>query len=502
MLFNSAQYLIFLPLVLLVYYVIPNRLRYLWLLAASYYFYMCWNAKYALLMLFSTFTTYLCSLGIERIKSAGYADEKSARLKKYCVAASFIINLAILFFFKYFNFAWDSHARLLSLAGVLPRRAGFDVILPVGISFYTFQALGYTIDVYRGDIYAEKNFFRYALFVSFFPQLVAGPIERSKNLLKQLAVPQKLKFANFRDGLLLMLWGYFLKLVLADRLGIYVDAVYGSWQEYVYSGGWYLITATVFFAFQIYCDFCGYTMIATGSARLLGIELMRNFDAPYLSASVAEFWRRWHISLSSWFRDYLYIPLGGNRRGKKRKYLNLLITFSVSGLWHGANWTFVAWGLINGIYQVIGDFLRPVREFAVRTLGLDRGTLSHRLVKTAATFVLIDLSWVFFRADSLWAAVQIVRGMLHAGDLWIFFDGTLAQGTGLGIQDMTLLAVCLCVLFVSDLLRYKNVVVHEVIARQDWWFQIAVIVFSFLFIMLFGVWGSGYDAASFIYFQF
>lgn len=209
MLFNSAQYLIFLPIVLLVYYVIPNKLRYLWLLAASYYFYMCWNAKYALLMLFSTFTTYLCAMGIERIKSTGYPDAKASRLKKHCVAASFVINLAILFFFKYFNFAWDSLARVLSMTGVQPRRAAIDVILPVGISFYTFQALGYTIDVYRGDIYAEKDFFRYALFVSFFPQLVAGPIERSKNLLKQLAVPEKLSFENFRDGLLLMLWGFF-----------------------------------------------------------------------------------------------------------------------------------------------------------------------------------------------------------------------------------------------------------------------------------------------------
>lgn len=501
MLFNSAQFLIFLPIVVLIYFIIPQRVRYIWLLVCSYYFYMCWNAKYALLMLFSTFTTYFCGLGIEHIKHMDCPAGRAVRLKKRCVAASLIINLGILFFFKYFDFAWENLARVLALGGITLAAPKFDIILPVGISFYTFQALGYTIDVYRDDIYAEKNFLRYALFVSFFPQLVAGPIERSKNLLRQLAAPAKFKFENLRDGLLIMLWGYFLKLVIADRLGIYVDSVYASWESYIYAA-WYLIIAVIFFVIQVYCDFYGYTMIATGAARILGVQLMRNFDAPFLSQSVAEFWRRWHISLSSWFKDYLYIPLGGNRKGKLRKYLNILITFTVSGLWHGANWTFVVWGFLNGLFQVIGDLFKPVRSLVIRFLALKKDGIGLTLLRIAVTFSLFALSMVFFRAPSVWAACQILRGIFHADNIWILFDGSLTVGTGLNPQNMGILIAALCVLLFSDILRCKNISAQEIIAKQDWLCQIAVIAFSVLFILLFGIWGGTYDAASFIYFQF
>ena len=338
MLFNSIHFLLFFPIVLLIYQIIPDRAKYLWLLAASYYFYMSWNARYALLILLSTAITYVSGLLLERenTREAGDAATPDAKhavthtshttRRKLIVAASFTLNLAILFYYKYFNFVLGLAAKVLALAHISLNVPVFDIMLPVGISFYTFQALSYTMDVYRGEIYAEKNFFRYALFVSFFPQLVAGPIERSKNLLKQLAVPHKLKLANMREGLLLMLWGYFLKIVLADRIAIFVDHVYGNYQDL---GGCYLIAATVLFAVQIYCDFAGYSTIAMGAALFLGVRLMENFDAPYLSTSVAEFWRKWHISLTSWFRDYLYFPLGGSRKGRVRKYLNKLIVFLV-----------------------------------------------------------------------------------------------------------------------------------------------------------------------------
>ena len=274
----------------------------LWLLAASYYFYMSWNARYALLILLSTAITYASGLLLERenMRETGGAaaaapDAKRAAAhlthptrRKLIVAASFTLNLAILFYYKYFNFVLGLAARALAFAHISLNVPVFDIMLPVGISFYTFQALSYTMDVYRGEIYAEKNFFRYALFVSFFPQLVAGPIERSKNLLKQLAVPHKLSLANMREGLLLMLWGYFLKIVLADRIAVFVDHVYGNYQDF---GGCYLIAATVLFAVQIYCDFAGYSTIAMGAALFLGVRLMENFDAPYLSTSVAEFWQ-------------------------------------------------------------------------------------------------------------------------------------------------------------------------------------------------------------------
>lgn len=325
MLFNSIEFLIFFPIVVVVYFIIPDKIKHLWLLIASYYFYMCWNAKYALLILASTIVTYISGILIDKVKN-------QTLLKKSVVTASFVINLGILFYFKYINFMLVIFTRIFAKLHIQLNTPVFDIILPVGISFYTFQALSYTMDVYRGEIKAEKNFFRYALFVSFFPQLVAGPIERSKNLLKQLSVPQKFSFENMREGLLLMLWGYYLKLVLADRIAIFVDTVYGDYKTYP---GMYLIVATMLFAVQIYCDFAGYSTIAMGTAKVLGVELMENFNAPYLSTSVAEFWRKWHISLTSWFKDYLYIPLGGSRKGKLRKYLNKMIVFLVSGLWHG-----------------------------------------------------------------------------------------------------------------------------------------------------------------------
>lgn len=327
MLFNSIQFLIFFPIVVALYYLIPKKVRYIWLLLASYYFYMSWNAKYALLLLFSTFVTYLSGLALGYMKNKQLAGPVKKRGMKLCVAASFTLNLGVLFWFKYFDFAVDNINYVLSKLHITLLNPQFDIILPVGISFFTFQALSYTVDVYRGDIKAEKNFLKYALFVSFFPQLVAGPIERSKNLLKQIEKEHSFDAAKFCDGIYLMLWGFFLKMVLADRLAIVVNTVYGDIVQY---GGMYVVVATIFFGFQIYCDFAGYSTIAMGAAKVMGFELMENFNAPYLAASIADFWRRWHISLSSWFRDYLYIPLGGNRKGKARKYLNQLIVFAVS----------------------------------------------------------------------------------------------------------------------------------------------------------------------------
>ena len=374
----------------------------------------------------------------------------------------------------------------------------FDVLLPVGISFYTFQALGYTIDVYRGDIYAEKNFFRYALFVSFFPQLVAGPIERSKNLLKQLAVPKKFSYENFREGLLLMLWGFFMKIVVADRLALFVDTVYS--QDYNNFGGIMVIVATIFFAFQIYCDFGGYSSIAMGAAKMLGIQLMENFNTPYLSMSTAEFWRRWHISLSTWFRDYVYIPLGGNRKGALRKYINLMVTFGASGLWHGANWTFVVWGLLNGLYQISGSILMPLRRGFVRILGLNENSEGHKLFRIFVTFTLITISWVFFRASSIPMALSMLRSCIYIRP-WALFDGSL-YSLGLDKPNFILALISIGILIFADILKYKGVCIRKVIMRQDFWCEALVLALSISFILLFGIWGSSYDAASFIYFQF
>lgn len=498
MLFNSSQFLIFFPIVVLIYYAIPKRFRYLWLLAASYYFYMCWNVKYVFLLLFSTVVTYSSGIFIQKINLMDFVEKDKKTYKNIVVAMSFCLNLALLFYFKYGNFAMAIISHIFQAIHVQVNIPTFDVLLPVGISFYTFQALSYTMDVYRGEVYAEHNFFRYALFVSFFPQLVAGPIERSKNLLKQLAEPKDIYFEDLRDGLLLMLWGFFLKLVLADRIAVFVDTVYSDCEIFA---GWYLIVATMLFAFQIYCDFYGYSVIAMGAAEILGIKLMENFDAPYLSGSVAEFWRKWHISLTSWFRDYLYIPLGGSRKGTLRKYINKMIVFLVSGLWHGASFSFVIWGGVNGLYQVIGEILMPVRNKVVSLLHLHRETFAHKLFGTLFTFVLVDFSWIFFRAGSYEKSVEVIHQITSVRNPWILFDGSLYE-CGLDSKNFCLMLICIGILLFADYCKYKKIKIREVIAVQDYWFRWITIVVAVCSILTFGIWGANYDAANFIYFQF
>ena len=424
MLFNSIQFLLFFPAVLIVYFLLPKKIKHFWLLIASYYFYMCWNARYAALIFISTLITYAGGILLEKAGASDIGEAAVARRKKCVVALSLISNLGILFFFKYFNFFLSSVAQCFGAAHIELNVPQFDILLPVGISFYTFQALGYTLDVYRGEIRAEKDFFKYALFVSFFPQLVAGPIERSKNLLSQLSQPKKFDFDNFREGVLLMLWGYFLKLVIADRVAVFVDTVYGDCVSYP---GMYLVVATMLFAIQIYCDFAGYSTIALGSAKILGIKLTDNFNAPYLASTVAGFWRRWHISLTSWFRDYLYFPLGGNRKGKARKYLNKLIVFLVSGLWHGASFSFVIWGGLNGIYQIAGEMFGPVSSRIRRALHIREESRGYRFLGMIRTFILVDFSWVFFRAQTVKDSFLILRQMFGVGNFRVLFDGSLYE---------------------------------------------------------------------------
>lgn len=497
MLFNSSDFLIFFPIVVLVYFLIPQKLKNYWLLITSYYFYMCWNAKYALIILFSTVVTYFSGLALDALQQQSSVHSVT-RKKKIIVAISVLLNLSLLFYFKYINFAIGILGDALSVLHIQLSIPAVDILLPVGISFYTFQALGYTIDVYRGDTYAEKNFFQYALFVSFFPQLVAGPIERSRHLLQQLATPHKFNSDEAKSGLLLMLWGFFLKIVLADRIAIFVDWVYGDYHTF---GGWYLIVATVLFAIQIYCDFAGYSIIAMGAAQILGIRLMENFQSPYLATSVADFWRRWHISLTSWFKDYLYIPLGGSRCSKWRKYTNKMIVFLVSGLWHGAKISFIVWGGLNGLYQVIGEILQPLRDTLVKIFHLNRNSLGHKAVHIIVTFVLIDFTWIFFRANSFSEAFTIISQIIHIHNPWILFDGSL-YNCGLNSKNFCFMLLCILLLFVTDYLKQKKICIREIIARQDAWCQVLIIAFSVVFLLIFGIYGTSYDASKFIYFQF
>lgn len=499
MLFNSIDFMIFFPIVLIIYYVLPKRMRQYWLLLSSYYFYMCWNVKYALLILASTIITYISGLIIEKVKrNQTFSEYNKKRIGYVTLIICLVSNLGILVFFKYSNFL----LHLISMAGNLFHMnvsiPVFDIILPVGISFYTFQALGYTIDVSRDTISAEKNFFKYALFVSFFPQLVAGPIERSKKLLTQLDTPKEFEFARFREGIYTMVWGYFLKVVIADRIAIFVDTIYGDFVTY---SGYYLIVATILFGIQIYCDFYGYSTIAVGAAHILGIELMENFRSPYLSVSVAEFWRNWHISLTSWFRDYLYIPLGGNKRGKIRKYVNIMIVFLVSGLWHGANLTYVVWGGINGFYQIVGEVLAPVRKRVSGVLRLTQDAISVKILKVVITFALVDFSWIFFRANTLYDAARIVHRILVADNIWILVNGSL-NACGLDNGNLIILCLSLGVLFFADLCKRKGIRIRTILLNQPYLCRCFCLVLSILVILVFGKWGPAFDKNAFIYFQF
>lgn len=493
MLFNSFPFLVFFPIVVLVYYLIPKKLRYVWLLIASYYFYMSWNAVYAILIAISTLVTWVSGLLLEKAEDTGK--------KKAIVAGSLIVNLGILFFFKYFDFTIDNINLVLNKAGLTVLNHPFDIILPVGISFYTFQALSYTIDVYRGEIEPEKDVLRYALYVSFFPQLVAGPIERSKNLLPQIQDIENIKpkYREIIEGLIMMVWGLFVKMVIADRIGILVDKVFEDMYMY---GSIELITGAIAFALQIYCDFSGYSIIAVGAARVMGIKIMDNFDTPYFATSVSDFWKRWHISLSTWFRDYVYIPLGGNRKGKGRKYLNLMITMLVSGLWHGANWTYVIWGGLHGIYQVLGDLLKPVRDRINTFLGTNKEAPSFKFGQMIITFCLTTFAWIFFRAENVKAAFTYVKRMFTRWNPWSVLDLSVYD-LGLDLLEMNILVISLVALFIVDLLRYrKKQSLSEVLVAQNMWFRWVAIITLVVFILVFGQYGIDFDSNKFIYFDF
>ncbi|MGR5590934.1 MBOAT family O-acyltransferase [Peptoniphilus grossensis] len=478
MLFNSLEYLIFLPIVVIFYNLLPQKLKNIFLLLASLTFYSFWNVKYTLLMVFSIFVTYMTGLYIEK-------NRGQVKKMKLAVFLCFFINLGILFVFKYFNFFAD----LLNNFSGKDFNLAIDVLLPVGISFYTFQALGYTIDVYRKDIRAEEDFIDYALFVSFFPQLVAGPIERSVNLLPQIKKPRKFSYDNLVRGLVLFFYGMFLKLIIADRAAILVNEVFGNYKNFSRE---ILIISGILFTLQIYCDFYSYSIMAKGSAKILGIDLMDNFKEPLLSKSITEFWRRWHISLSTWFKDYLYIPLGGNRRGKLRKYFNLLVVFLVSGLWHGAELSFVLWGLIHGVFNVLENIL-GINKKSKRNILLDS-------LRRVLTFIIVVFAFIYFRAENIHHGNEYLLAIINnPRSLNLMED--LAK-TKFGTANIYPLLVGVATLFIFDVLKYNKINLSEkvlkIILPIRW-----IIYLAFIFaIIIFGVYGPEFSESAFIYFQF
>jgi alginate O-acetyltransferase complex protein AlgI len=487
--FVSIQFLIFFPVVTIIYYILPQTKRWIWLLAASYFFYMSWNAQYGILLAVSTAITYFSGILIAK------ADRRNAvKIKKAWVAASFVLNLGILVIFKYLNFFDEIYADISSFLGMPVERLESGLLLPVGISFYTFQALSYTVDVYRGDLKPERHFGKYALFVSFFPQLVAGPIEKSKDLLPQFSKTHNFDYNRARRGFLLMLWGFFQKVVVADRLGQLVNTVYSSPSKYA---GVEIAIASIFFAFQIYCDFAGYSNIAIGAAQVLGFSLSTNFSRPYFSLSIKEFWRRWHITLGAWFRDYLYIPLGGNRCSAARHCLNLFIVFAVCGLWHGASFTFVIWGILHGLYQIFGLLFKPARQKAAKLLKINPDSRASRFAKAVFTFLLVDFAWIFFRAETLSDALLLIGNLFQPANL---ADGALFQ-LGLTAPEFYAAVLGIAIILAADLLSRK-IDIRTLLLQRNLITRWAVYLSASLVILIFGVYGSQYTAQQFIYFQF
>ncbi|MEO1728492.1 MAG: MBOAT family O-acyltransferase [Bacteroidota bacterium] len=477
MLFNSLAFALFLPLVFGLYWGLQRRP--LWaqntlLLASSYVFYGWWDWRFLGLIVISSAVDYL--VGVQLGKAG-----RSERSRRLLLTLSVAVNLGILGFFKYFNFFIESLAIGLSSIGFEPNLPLLRVILPVGISFYTFQTMSYTIDVYRRQMEPTRDALAFFAYVSFFPQLVAGPIERAKSLLPQFLVRRQFEWAEAKDGARHMLWGLFKKVVIADNLAPYVDAVYGSWET---ASGAELFLGTLFFALQIYCDFSGYSDIAIGCARLFGFRLMRNFAYPYFSRDIGEFWRRWHISLSSWFRDYVYIPLGGSRTGSRAHHLfNLIATFTISGFWHGANWTFVVWGFLNGLYY-LPLVLSGRNKQHMGTVA--EGRLLPSLQETRkmlGTFGLALLAWVFFRAESVGAALSIITGTFSRS--WLDTGG-LAWGL------IYVVIVLVAEWFQRDKEHFLQVA-H--LSRVQRWVLYYAVVTAIVFF-------RQENAASFIYFQF
>ncbi|MFA5562267.1 MAG: MBOAT family O-acyltransferase [Eubacteriales bacterium] len=470
MTFNSIAYLFFYPIVVLGYFIskkiggkVGENLRWMWLLATSYFFYMFHEPKLIVLILFTTLVSWICSLLIERINdriATGELDSEELRrasaLKKLCIALTLLTSLGVLFYFKYINFILGSVAGVYGWLSGTQASFGIEgVLLPVGISFYTFQTLSYAIDVYRGDIKTERHFGYYALFVSFFPQLVAGPIERPGNLLPQLKVPPPVSRADLAPGFRKLILGFFKKIVIADLLSVYVNAVYNNVDGFEVIPAWGVVIATVLFAFQIYCDFSGYTDIAIGCARLMGIRLMKNFDHPYIAQTIREFWNRWHLSLSTWFRDYLYFPLGGSRCSKPKHLRNIMIVFLVSGLWHGAAWTFVIWGALHAVYQVLGVLTLPYRNKALTRIGLPPDGKIVRVVRIAVTFVLVDFAWLFFRANST-ADMSRLLGALVSGASWKIGLVDAMSQLGFTPAGLVVTVLSLACLFMMDRMIAHN----------------------------------------------
>jgi len=479
MLFNSIQFLVFFPFVITVFFILPHKFRKYFLLAASCYFYMSFIPKYMIILLFTSIVDFFGALLVQKFRK-----EDKVFLKRLAFIIALSLNIGLLVFFKYLGLLGDTvnfFGHMLNLKTIVFPA----VILPIGISFHTFQSMGYLIDVYTGNEPAESNFIDFSLFLMFFPQLVAGPIERSGNLMSQLKAEHFIHYGNISKGGRIMLWGMFKKVVVADNLAMFADAVFKNVDGY---SGMGLLVGILCFSIQIYCDFSGYSDIAVGCAKMMDIDLMTNFNTPYFSASIPEFWRRWHISLSTWFKDYIYIPMGGNRVSKPRWCLNQMVTFAISGIWHGANFTFAVWGLLNGIYIIISRFIAPVKKKIAAIIHTEKFPRIAHAIAVIFTFSLISFTWIFFRADNFSDAFYVMSNLFKSTT----FDFSAISEFRVWIA----LFAAFLLLSVEGLTKSQKV--------QSWYVKSPTVVrlSSYALLLAVIVIFGAYDNKSFIYFQF
>ncbi len=482
--FISFEFIIFFAVVAPLYFVLPMRWRLLLLLVSSYIFYAFSRVEYVLLIAFSTLVDYFAA------RELGKTPDEQVTKRRLLLAASIAVNLGVLFIFKYFNFFSQSLLAVSETMGFDYQPLTHELILPVGISFYTFQSMAYTIDVYRKKIEVEHDIGIFATYVAFFPQLVAGPIERAQNMMPQFRQQFVFDYDRVVSGLRLVLWGAFKKVVIADRLAVYVNVIYNDVDGY---HGLPLIIATLFFAFQIYCDFSGYSDIAIGAARVMGFDLMENFRQPYFATSVRDFWRRWHISLSTWFRDYLYIPLGGNRVSFVRNLINLMIVFVVSGLWHGANWTFVIWGALHGGYIIIETLIShwtDKRNPHILQLWIQRGI----------TFLVVVFTWIFFRANTVQDAFYVSQQLFNFSSGFSGLTEPFRAAFFSSRIEFILSFVLILTLLVTDYFQYRR---HEDVLSMISWRPVRwALYYTLAFLILFNYIFYFTSTPSFIYFQF
>ena len=488
MLFNSIPFVFFFAVVTTLYFLLPHRFRWFLLPAASCFFYMFFKPVYILILAFTIVIDYYAGILLE--------DTPDKKQKKKYLIMSIIANVGVLAVFKYFNFLNTNISGLALMMGYKNPIPFLSIALPIGLSFHTFQAMSYTIEVYRGNHKAERHFGIYSLYVMFYPQLVAGPIERPQNMLHQFHEEKFFNYNNAVAGLRLMVWGMFKKAVIADRLAMVTDPVFNNPHSYSATS---ILIAAVFFSFEIYCDFSGYSDIAIDSARFMGFNLMKNFDQPYNAKSISEFWRRWHISLSTWFKDYLYIPLGGNRVSKPRRLSNLFLVFLVSGLWHGANWTYIIWGALHGFYMVFADLTTKIRSTINKAIGLSRIKWLDQCIQKLITFLLVTIAWIFFRANTVHDAVYMIGRLPSVFGEWAQAAQSKIAAVNIPLSGYKLW-MCVIVIGALELVHIiqKRRGINTLLQNQPRYIRWCVYYVFVVAIIFLGV----FHNRQFIYFQF